>query len=415
MRATRRAPRRGTVTVWVVACLSVLLGVAAIGMDGGRLLDERRHVQSGADAAALAAAADLYENYEANSGTDPTGTARAAALRLAAANGYANDGTNSVVTVSIPPVSGPLAGRADHVEVVIESRADAGFSRVFGHKKLSVRGRAVARGRPKTVGIVVLDPNDNDAFLQSGNGSIRVVGSVSVNSTSNVALNQSGNGVLAADGFDVVGRYVQAGTISGTVRTGADPAPDPLRALPVPNPATLPVRSSSKFTISSNGNFTMQPGVYRGGVSISSDATVTLQPGIYYVAGGGFQISGQSNITGNGVVIYNTGPSPDKIQVSGDGTLRLTAPTSGPYKGVSIFQDRAVSLELQMSGNGTTHIGGVVYAPAALVSVSGNGTVSTNSLGGGYVVNTLKVSGDSAIRIDTGPNRPRVPDVRLVD
>jgi len=126
--SARHGTRHGTVTVWVLISLSVLLGVLAIGMDGGRMMDERRRAQSGADAAALAAAGDLYENSSQNKGADPNGTARAAALRLAAANGYANDGLNSVVTVNIPPQSGQFAGQADYVEVVIESRAEAGFT-----------------------------------------------------------------------------------------------------------------------------------------------------------------------------------------------------------------------------------------------------------------------------------------------
>src|SRR5690349_17641247 len=108
----RRRPRRGNVTVWVVACLPVLIGVVALGLEGGRMLDERRHAQSAADVAALAAAADLYNHYTDNAGRDPGHTAQDAAVAAAAANGYANDGSASIVTVNIPPQSGPFAGKA---------------------------------------------------------------------------------------------------------------------------------------------------------------------------------------------------------------------------------------------------------------------------------------------------------------
>lgn len=415
--SAKRAARRGAVAVWVVVSLAVLLGVVAITMDGGRMMDERHQAQAAADAAALAAAGDLYENYTANKGADPLGTAAARARVLAAANGYADDGVRPVVTVNIPPASGPFAGKTDYAEVLIESRIDAGFSRAFHHDTLTVRGRAVARGRPRLIGIVVLDSNDNDALLQSGNGSIDVAGSVYVNSTSGVALNQSGSGVFKADSFEVVGGYVRGGTITGSVNTSADPAPDPLRTLPPPDKNSLPVRSNAKYDISSDGVFTLQPGVYRGGITVSSSgATVTLQPGVYYLDGGGFQISGDATVTGNGVMLYNTGGgNAEQVKVSGNGVLSLTAPTSGTYQGISVFQDRAVTNELQLSGNGTTHIGGVVYAPAAQVLVSGNGVVTGNSLGGGYVVNTFKVSGNGSIRVNPGSNRPRVPDVRLAD
>src|SRR5437588_3461333 len=93
---TTRVPcRQGAVTVWMVVCLSVIIGIVALGMDGGRMMDERRRAQGAADAAALAGAGDLYLNYAQNGGKDSNGTALAAALASALANGYSNDGTSS--------------------------------------------------------------------------------------------------------------------------------------------------------------------------------------------------------------------------------------------------------------------------------------------------------------------------------
>src|ERR1051325_7691931 len=113
------APRRpGNVTVWVILSSSVIVGIVALGMDGGRLMEERRHVQAAADAAALAAAADLYQNYTQQQGQDTTGTARTAALSSAAANGYTHDGARTMVTVRVPPPTGAFAGQAGYVEVI---------------------------------------------------------------------------------------------------------------------------------------------------------------------------------------------------------------------------------------------------------------------------------------------------------
>src|SRR5258708_430502 len=95
--APGRRPRRGSVLVWLLVGMTVIVGVVAIGMDGGRMLDERRHTQTAADAAALAAGADLYQNYWSFHGKDTNGTARAAALNSAQANGFSNDGTHSTV------------------------------------------------------------------------------------------------------------------------------------------------------------------------------------------------------------------------------------------------------------------------------------------------------------------------------
>src|SRR5581483_6617786 len=120
-------PRRGTVLTHVAICLGVLMGVAAVALDGGLLLDQRRRLQVAADAAALAAAADLYGNYLSNNGVDKSGTAKASALAAAAAHGYSNGSGNgssstSVVTVNIPPqVSAlPNVKQPGHAEVIIQ-------------------------------------------------------------------------------------------------------------------------------------------------------------------------------------------------------------------------------------------------------------------------------------------------------
>lgn len=51
----------GVVLVWVALMLTVLLGVGAIVVDAGALYTERRQLQNGADAGALAVAQDLAE------------------------------------------------------------------------------------------------------------------------------------------------------------------------------------------------------------------------------------------------------------------------------------------------------------------------------------------------------------------
>ena len=52
---------RGAVLVWVALMLVVLLGIGALVIDVGALYAERRQLQNGADAAALAVAADCAE------------------------------------------------------------------------------------------------------------------------------------------------------------------------------------------------------------------------------------------------------------------------------------------------------------------------------------------------------------------
>src|SRR4051812_24323888 len=109
----RRRPAK--VIVLVALCLVPLVGVLAIALEGGLLLDHRRHVQAAADAAAMAAASDLFANWNTNAGTDPQGSAAAKATAVAGDNGY--DSTTGSVAVHVPPVSGNHVGQAGYAEV----------------------------------------------------------------------------------------------------------------------------------------------------------------------------------------------------------------------------------------------------------------------------------------------------------
>ena len=99
--ATLNRRRKGMVVALVAISLAIILSFVAIAVDGGLLLDRHQRLQATADAAALAAANDLFLNWQSNKGLDPSGTAYAAAAAVATANGFPS------ITVNIPPLSGP--------------------------------------------------------------------------------------------------------------------------------------------------------------------------------------------------------------------------------------------------------------------------------------------------------------------
>src|SRR5262245_56360515 len=139
-----REGRPGNVVVLVAFCITILVGVAAIAIDGGTIMDDVQKVQAAADASALAAAEQLYKYWQIGNGYDVGNNAKNAALALASTNGYTNDGTDSIITpnsftlgvsgggggggnitsvnhgIFIPPVTGDHVGMAGYVEVVIQ-------------------------------------------------------------------------------------------------------------------------------------------------------------------------------------------------------------------------------------------------------------------------------------------------------
>jgi hypothetical protein len=412
----RRRP--GKVAVLVALCLSGMVGVVAIALDGGVLLDDQQQLQAVADAAALAAATDLYSNYPANQGADPKGTAAQSAQTITAANGYSNGANGTTVTVNIPPQSGTFSGQAGYAEVIIQYNQTRYFSNIFGSGALTVQARAVARGLQKpyaNAGILLLDPSGSGAYNNTGNGLVVTGAPILINSSSSSAATLAGNASVSAPQMEIVGNYTTSGNVNlgtTTVTTGVKATPDPLSSLAVPVASTMTVQSNSQINYS-GGSYTLQPGVYNGGISLSSSASVTLEPGIYYLNGGGLNVSGQASLTGNGVMIYNKPSSnSDSISIAGQGTISLSPPTSGTYAGVTIFQARSSTVGLSLTGGSNMTITGTFYAPSARLTLAGNGTL----VGSQFITYDLTTTGNGSFSVPwnaTKVARPR--DIRLVE
>jgi Flp pilus assembly protein TadG len=412
--------RRGNAMAVTGVCLILIMGVMALVFDGGLLMAERRRAQSVSDAAALAAAYSLYNNYATNKGLDPNGTAAKLARQIASDNGYTNDGDTSTVTVNIPPLTGSFKGKSGYAEVNVQYNQQRCFSGIWGSSTISVTGRSVARGisSPASPAILLLDPSMAKALDSTGNGLISDTGGAIVIDSNNAdAANITGGGNVSAPNINIYGGYntTGGGQFVGTLKTGVAPTADPLSSLAVPDPTTLTLQSSSNYKISSGGTYTLQPGLYKGGIAISAPSgTVTLEPGIYYMQGGGFSNSGGINLTGSGVMIYNDpAKSSDEVDLTGNGTLTLSPPTTGTYKGVTIFENRTATATVKITGNGGMSLTGAVYAAAAEVDLTGNG--SLNVIGSQIIANNMKVTGNGSVNVNYTPDATPARDTRLVE
>ena len=419
-----RCIRSGAVTAWLLITLPVIIGIVAIGMDGGRLLDRRRQAQATADAAALAAANSWVQSYFAINGNawgTRINSATSAARGQAAANGFNDDGTTSTVTVNIPPASGAFAGQANYLEVIVSCNLPKSFSAIFNKNTLSVSARAVAVGRPLPLGIMLLQQNGANGFQNNGQGNFTVVnGHIFVNSSDAAAFNQNGSGTVSADAYDVTGNYKNSGgSIQGSMRTGTRRAADPLLRLAAPDSSAFSVQSNAPLTITSGQPTKLDPGVYRGGIKIQQSAHVTLSSGIYILEGGGLEVSDQARLSGSSVLLYNTSGSSaaGPININSQGKITVSAASSGTYQGISIFQDRSNAQTLSLTGNGNTDIEGTVYAAAAAVNLTGNGggNGKPDIVGGAYVCKSMLVSGGGNINVDLNGNGPLLPEIALVE
>jgi hypothetical protein len=171
--------------------------------------------------------------------------------------------------------------------------------------------------------------------------------------------------------------------------------PDPLAGLSGPN--TSGVSNDGSVNLS-KGSWTINPGIYSQ-ITVSGNSNLTMTGGTYIIEGGGLTVTGNASINGSGVFIYNAGSNyPNSagnfggISLSGSGTFNLTAATTGTYAGLLIFQSRQNTRALSFSGNAMAGMTGTIYAPSALLSMSGNASLQSP-----LVVGTLNLSGNVSL------------------
>jgi hypothetical protein len=344
------------VTAQVVVSLLALMPMLAVVADGGLLLVERRHAQATADAAALAAASDIYAKWYTNSSSDPDGTASASAMGVASANGYTNDGTTSTVKVNIPPSSSVnFNGKAGYAEVILTWNQQRFFSGVFGSGAIPVSARAVAQG------VVQQQPQPSQPPQQP----------VAV-----LLLNP--NAIPPSSALNVTGGQVVVGS------TASPQLPDFLSYLPSPPSAS---NAGSGVTVDS----TTYANGMSGTVNLTSNA-----PTIYIVGGNGIDLKGIDTVTGTNVMIYLTGSA--GVNLTDNSSVSLTPMSTGTYAGLSIFQDRNDSTGWAVQGNGTLNATGTIYAPAASIVASGSG----GYVGSQIIAQSLTTQGSGTVNVNFG-------------
>src|SRR5262249_14742663 len=148
----------------------------------------------------------------------------------------------------------------------------------------------------------------------------------------------------------------------------------------------------------STGSLTINPGIYSQ-IKVSGTGKLTLNPGLYVIAGGGLRVTDLGSVNGSGVTIYNTGsnfPStggtPGAITLANDAKVQLTAPATGTYAGIAVFQSRDNEMVIGLHSNAVLNLGGgILYAPSAMLKETGDAQL----LNGSYVVNELVLTGTS--------------------
>jgi Putative Flp pilus-assembly TadE/G-like len=472
-----RKSEAGQALAFAAVALVALLGAVGLAIDMGVLRYERRLQQTAADAAAIAGASNLAY-----------GGITAGALDASSTNGFA-DNTNGgscqspptnlavgsvAVIVCNPPIAGPHTGDANYVEAYVAAGHPTFFMKALGVTQETVTARAVATNLSGGSGA------GNGCLYSLGPPQASIEG---VNLTGSATLNAPGCGIVdngnfntqgnaltvnaatfGVSGCDVWGNKCRTGaqgSISCTLMTdcpatGMPVSGDPMAGTPSPcnagyqcticplgsnctvtDPAIVIDSSGSGCVApycgynSSTNTFTVSPGTYSS-ITITgggTNPTVVFQPGMYILDGvvnGGINQTGNATMNGTGVTFYflnNATPG-----ITGTPIINLSAPTSGTYAGVLMYQAEApctpgvittfcgtaapfdVNLSQntmltgdkgpELGGNSGSNYQGILYFPSDQLTFFGNNCTGCGTFDVGVVITySIALSGNPNVNI----------------
>jgi hypothetical protein len=437
---------RGQALLMVALSLGMIFGILGLTADVGWAYFRQQAAQTAAETAALSAvkSAQLL-SATFTCGTDleceSTATACPAApisstlspsynsLQIgcyyAYLDGFSQGGNSSTQTVTMAagtgkPTTVPNVSTAYWVTARVSESISQLFSEMIsGNNTLTSSARATAGiiNNSITACAYLLGSTGTDLTMAGSGSFTSSTCSVNVNSSASNAVWLSGSGSLDVKNLNVVGGVSVTGSgrnNSTTTTTGVSPSADPLAALPEPSIGAC----KAAVNVSGSSSASVTPGTFCGGITVSGSGSLTMASGIYIMDGGGFNVTASGSVSGTGVMIYNTYDSThtfEPVQVTGSGSVNLTAPTDGPYQGVLFFENRSVSGAAdQVTGSGGLNVVGDLYFKNSTLTFGGSGSSTDVSI----ITDALTIGGSGGFADNmtlSTSSAPSAPTIAVIE
>ena len=373
---------RGNILVIAGAALPLLVGAAGLANDTIEWALWKRQLQRAADSAAVAG---VYDRIHSG---NTTGTATVVAHDLTL-----NHHTGIALQATYPQVGYPAdtSTKKQQVSVVLAVRKSLSFSAMFMAQAPLIRASATAASIPGSDSycLVSLEPTTLTGIEGSGNGTIDFTCGMITNSVSTNAALAKGSSIVKATVIAAAGGIAQSNNWQvGKYDPFVPAQADPYASLtPVASDFTGCAASPPALTGSSGAGTTANPGCYSS-ISVGSNKKLTLNPGTYIISGGGINVQGTLIGTNVSIILSNknlaTNAAIGSFDMNASGTLSLTAPTSGKWAGLAIYQDRRAvdsggslaSAPNKINGGSTGSVVGALYFPNQGMVYNGGGTSS---------------------------------------
>jgi hypothetical protein len=405
------ADRRGNVAMIMGLSLVPIVGALGLGFEVSNWYLTKHAMQNAADAATIAAATNASTNYDVE------------AKAVAAQYGFV-DGSSNVTVAASNTATCPAGGNTCY-SVTISSYVPLYLSEVLGYS-----GNAVLNGKPEqslsATAVALQAPSPAQycilALASSGKQGIRSNGAPNANMTGCNVMSDTTSTCNGANLQATIGaahgtnngcgnkQYSNVPVVSDPYSGLASNIPaNPCSSYPQEptkknNPA-LPASNQWSGTQNLSGNVPICGDLQLTGnvtVNAPSNAVLVIENGQLDTNGYSITTSSGSGLT---VVFSGTNSGSYTHAPTGGGTLDISSPTTGPWKGVALYQDPSLTsgVDISAAGNSPTwDISGLVYLPHSSVTFSGAVNKASNGQSCfAMVVDNLLVDGTGSI-LETG-------------
>lgn len=381
--------KRGNVLVIACAAMPMIIGCAGLATDTIEWTLWKRQLQRAADSAAIAG---VYDRMSAVGATTNTSTAVCHDLSVNLhtwmplhASTPCTGSAGSYTTLSYPA---DTTTQTDQVQVKLQIQQALPFSSMFMSTPPTITATATAAAIGSTgyACIESLDTSTSTGVTFSGGATIEMPNcDVFSNSKATNAAVGKGSTSVIANSIGAVGGVQQSNNFTvKSYKPYSAQLPDPFSGVNV-DPTDMhcvnsPLNDSTDFTKLPAGTNCFSA------LSVGSNKTVTVPDnfGPIYINGGNAQLQGNFSCTGCTIVLTNSDQSSNatigQITVNAGVNNNITAPTTGNYQGIAIYQDRRASTCTgncnNLNGNSSSIITGAIYTPKQEVYYNGSGTTS---------------------------------------
>ena len=374
----------------------VLLGVAGFALDYSTFSAQQSKMRETADMAALAAVREA-----AVAGWNET-TARNIAEQMIETNMENNTigGAMYAAAVSIDRTKNRVT-----VEMSQDGHGYFLLGLGIGSPQIRVSSSA-AIASSSNICVLALEPAAADTIKLDGGASL-------TGNRCGVFANSRDSGAIDVQKSQVKAEVIcSAGGFSGS-KLAYDP--DPVTDCPaVPDPLAdrqpPSVGSCDHNDTQIDGNATLTPGVYCGGIRITGSGIVSLKPGEYIIRNGPLELSGSATLQGDNVGFFFTGTTA-KTSFGTATTINLTAPKTGPLAGILFFEDRnaTVGREFDMSSKNARRLVGTIYLPKGTLKVTGASKFADASEWTAIIARDVEVTNGPSILLNSDYAASNIP------